>query len=79
MIYLTICPGSPAAQSERYEEAGTMFPETLDNLSPMEGRIEWGAPNSLYWLTEVSLARDKNSIPNHYNGDSSQILTLRKA
>lgn len=79
MTYFTICPGSHAAQSEGYEEAGTMFLETLENLSPKEGRTEWGQLNSLHWLTKVSLARDKEPIPNHKDDDSSQTLTLGKA
>lgn len=65
MIYFTILPGNHVAQSEGCEEAETMSSDTLDNLSPMEGRTEWGSPNSLHWLIQVSLVRDENPIPNH--------------
>lgn len=78
MIQFTILPGKCAAQSEESEEVGTVFPAALDNLSPVGGRTEWGLPNSLHWLTQVSLVRDENPIPYHYNGDSSQTLTLKK-
>lgn len=79
MTYFTICPGIHAARSEWYEEAGTMFLETPENLSPIEGRTEWGQLNSHHQLIKVSIARDKDPTQNHKNDDSSQTLTLRKA
>lgn len=77
--YFTINSGSCATQSKGCTEGETVFPEILDSLSATESITERGQRNSLSWLSKINRARDKNLIPNHYNNDASQTLTLTKA
>lgn len=79
ITYFTVHAGSSDAQSQRCEEAETMFPEISDSLSVIESITERGQLNDFSWLSKVNFARDKNLISNHYDNDPSQTLILRKA